>query len=244
MLNVQSKFNILAKVRTNLLSALPWIGQDFVQFVFIFIVLSCLFIQLVSSLPAIGNINWRALRGRKPLEAKIRFLYILFPFLAMVVGLIDGDGYIAVTKKAKGYIEILLVLALDIRDMDLLTHIRGGATNLRFRSVSRSVRLIINWIVLVPFVVLLLVVINLWAWWLSQRYRKHLTHALSLFFLPRPYIGVLASYSGKANNWGIREASKVDSGSKPLFLGLSPPIFLYYFSKDITGWGEVATLFN
>jgi hypothetical protein len=64
-------------------------------------VFSCLFIQLVSSLPAIGNSNWRALRGRKPLEAKIRFLYIMFHFLAMVVVLIDGDGYIAVTNMEK-----------------------------------------------------------------------------------------------------------------------------------------------
>lgn len=32
----------------------------------------------------------------------------------------DGDGYIYITKTIKGYIEISLVIGLDVRDSELL----------------------------------------------------------------------------------------------------------------------------
>jgi len=47
-------------------------------------------------------------------------LTIPHPFLAQLAGLIDGDGYIAITKTIKGYISISLVIGLDIRDIELL----------------------------------------------------------------------------------------------------------------------------
>jgi len=47
-------------------------------------------------------------------------LAIPYSFLAQLAGLIDGDGYIAITKTSKGYIEILLVIGLDVRDSELL----------------------------------------------------------------------------------------------------------------------------
>jgi len=74
-------------------------------------------------LPTIGNINWGAMRGRKAMTDKSSFLSIPFPLLATLAGLIDGDGYIAITRTAKGYIEVLLSISLDVRDGPMLCHI-------------------------------------------------------------------------------------------------------------------------
>lgn len=74
-------------------------------------------------LPTIGYINFRALRGQKPIADKSKYLNIPFSFLATLAGIIDGDGYIAITRTAKGYIGILLTISLDIRDEPMLRHI-------------------------------------------------------------------------------------------------------------------------
>ena len=50
---------------------------------------------------------------------------IPYSFLAMFVGLIDGDGYISVNKTSKGYIVIELNLALHLRDLDLIKYIHS-----------------------------------------------------------------------------------------------------------------------
>lgn len=46
---------------------------------------------------------------------------IPYSFLAQLAGFIDGDGYISITRTSKGYIEIKLVIGLDIKDSELLT---------------------------------------------------------------------------------------------------------------------------
>src|SRR5690606_36019306 len=46
-------------------------------------------------------------------------------FLAMLVGFIDGDGFILVHKTAKGYIKINLVISLDIKDLSSLYFIHS-----------------------------------------------------------------------------------------------------------------------
>lgn len=55
---------------------------------------------------------------------KSSYLNIPFEFLAKLAGLIDGDGYIAITRTSKGYIEILLSISLDVRDLPMLQEIR------------------------------------------------------------------------------------------------------------------------
>lgn len=50
---------------------------------------------------------------------------IPYSFLAMLVGLIDGDGYVSVTKTPKGYIRINLIISLDIRDLPLLIYVKS-----------------------------------------------------------------------------------------------------------------------
>jgi len=59
------------------------------------------------------------LKARSP-EQLQKFLSIPPSFLAQLAGLMDGDGYIPVTKTTKGYIEISLVIGLDVRDIELL----------------------------------------------------------------------------------------------------------------------------
>ena len=58
-----------------------------------------------------------------PSEA--RLLNIPRDFLSMLVGLIDGDGYIAITKTPKNYIRIDLIISLDMRDLDLINYIHS-----------------------------------------------------------------------------------------------------------------------
>jgi len=79
-----------------------------------------------SILPTIGNIRWRAFRGQKALNElqKAKYLDIPYKFICLLAGIIDGDGYIAVTRTTKGYIEILLIISLDHKDRDLLEYIQ------------------------------------------------------------------------------------------------------------------------
>ena len=83
-----------ATVITNLLSAIPWIGQDFVQLVYTNT------IDMSTALPIIGTINWVLDAGQKARSSEQlqQFLTIPHSFLAQLAGLIDGVGYIAITK--------------------------------------------------------------------------------------------------------------------------------------------------
>jgi len=71
-------------------------------------------------LPTLGFINWRDMRGAKPVENKSDFLKIPSYFLAVLVGLIDGDGYISITRTTTGFINILLSISLNVRDQLML----------------------------------------------------------------------------------------------------------------------------
>jgi len=43
----------------------------------------------------------------------------------MLVGLIDGYGYISITNSGRNYIKVELVIALHIRDIELLRYIQS-----------------------------------------------------------------------------------------------------------------------
>jgi len=109
-----------ATVITNLLSAIPLIGKDFVEFPYLDNIFIC-----SSILPTIGTVNNKALRRaifRTDYE-KQKALNISYSFLSILIGLIDGDGYISITKTPKGFIRIQLIISLDIRDLDLINYI-------------------------------------------------------------------------------------------------------------------------
>lgn len=123
-----------ATVITNLISAVPWIGQDIVESKNITIIISLCSsaIILISfnkdiSLPTIGVIHKNALkRYNKSLRLdKQEYISIPSSFLAFLVGLIDGDGYIQVTKTSKGFITIKLVISLHLEDISTLEYINS-----------------------------------------------------------------------------------------------------------------------
>ncbi len=125
-----------ATVITNLISAVPWIGQDITESkIIIFIIsLSICFIILFSlnkdiSLPTIGVVhkNVSALnRGNNALRLnKQEYASIPLSFMAFLVGFIDGDGYIQVTKTSKGFITIKLVISLHLDDISILNYIHS-----------------------------------------------------------------------------------------------------------------------
>ena len=100
--------------------------------------------MLCTVLPTIGQINWSKLRGQVPLVDKSQYLKIPFSFLATLAGLIDGDGYISITRTTKGTIEVLLVIALDIKDELMLRHIGRIAGPFTNKNGSQTIKLIFS----------------------------------------------------------------------------------------------------
>lgn len=129
----------MATVITNLLSAVPFFGQDLVELIYANIFTINLFnieiwnnssflqTEVASAiLPTIGTVSPHALKkGKKIRFDKREYLSIPFQFLAFLVGLIDGDGYIQVTETTKGYIAIKLVICLELADLSTLEYIHS-----------------------------------------------------------------------------------------------------------------------
>jgi len=125
-----------ATVITNLLSAIPIFGQDIVELIYNFVreLLSIYpnddFIfkkTAIIVLPTIGTVTTQALKkGRKQLRLdKNEYLSIPYQFISFLVGLIDGDGYIQITKTTKGFITIKLVIGLGLDDLSTLEYIHS-----------------------------------------------------------------------------------------------------------------------
>ena len=113
----------MATVITNLLSAIPVFGQDLVESTYATV---CLIYE-GNSLPlleTIGTISTQSLKkGRKIRLDKEEYISIPNQFIAFLVGLIDGDGYISITKTTKGFITIRLVICLSLEDISSLEYI-------------------------------------------------------------------------------------------------------------------------
>ena len=109
------------------MSAIPWVGQDIVESITITTLIIYFIIILFSSclLPTIGVLNKNALKkGIYTLRSnKQDYIYIPSSFLAFLVGLIDGDGYIQISKTPKGYITMKLVISLHLNDISTLEYI-------------------------------------------------------------------------------------------------------------------------
>ena len=113
----------MATVITNLLSAIPVFGQDLVESTY---VTGCLIYEgnILPLLATIGTVSTQALKkGRKIRLDKEEYLSIPYQFIAFLVGLIDGDGYIQISKTTKGYITIRLVICLSLEDISSLEYI-------------------------------------------------------------------------------------------------------------------------
>lgn len=96
----------------------------------------------------IGRVNVGALRGRLPRteESKLYALNIPISFLAMLLGFIDGDGYIAITKTSKGLISISLVIALQGADRAILEYFKSVLQigDINYFPDTNTVKYIIN----------------------------------------------------------------------------------------------------
>ena len=156
-----------ATVITNMLSAIPWIGQDFVQLTILLLVQS-IFISLlmnnsVVTLPTIGKVNTKALRGKKARteEDKTHYKDIPFKFMAMFRGIVDGDGYIKLTRTTKGFISMELVISLDIRDRELLEYLKSVLLVGRIYYYKNTVKYIIGRVDLQEVVFSLLLYYNI-----------------------------------------------------------------------------------
>ena len=136
-----------ATVITNLISAIPWIGQDIVESIKITVFIFSLFI-LFSILPTIGNVHKNALKKFNKILNKRDYISIPSSFLAFLTGLIDGDGYIQITKTTKGFITMKLVISLQLEDISTLEYIHStlklGKLNVYKDIRSPSCKLVIN----------------------------------------------------------------------------------------------------
>lgn len=101
-------------------------------------------------MPTIGTIHKNALKkGNKDIRLdKKEFLSIPPSFLAFLVGLIDGDGYIQINKTPKGFITMKLVISLHIEDISTLEYIHSvlkiGKINVYKDLKSPTCKLVIN----------------------------------------------------------------------------------------------------
>ncbi len=136
-----------ATVITNLMSAIPWVGQDIVESnntsepIVIF--------TSILILPTIGTVSVHALKkiNTRRLD-KQKYLSIPYSFIAFLTGLIDGDGYIQITKTTKGFITIKLVISIHLDDISTLEYIKSvlnlGKISINKDHKSPNCRLIIN----------------------------------------------------------------------------------------------------
>ena len=127
----------MATVITNLLSAIPVFGQDIVELIYNFVIeLLPIFGNddfdfilnqtVITVLPTLGTVSTQALKKGKQLRlGKNEYLSIPYQFISFLVGLIDGDGNIQITKTTKGFITIKLVIGLGLDDLSILEYIHS-----------------------------------------------------------------------------------------------------------------------
>jgi hypothetical protein len=129
------------------MSAIPWVGKDIVESKDIIEYLTMA--TVIPMLPTIGTVSVHALKkGRKIRLNKKEYLSIPYPFLAFLAGLIDGDGYIQITKTTKGFITIKLVISIHLNDISTLEYIQSvlklGKISINRDHKSPNCKLIIN----------------------------------------------------------------------------------------------------
>jgi len=130
------------------MSAIPWVGQDIVELKEITEIYSEAI--YLSSLPVIGTVHKNALKKGKNNSRLENQEYLNIPssFLAFFAGLVDGDGYIQITKTTKGFIAIKLVISIHLKDISTLEYIRSvlnlGKITIYKDNKSPTCKLIIN----------------------------------------------------------------------------------------------------
>jgi len=130
----------------------------------------------------IGKVSHYAIKkGWKESIDKNIFLNIPYSFLSMLMGLIDGDGYISITKSKKNFIRICLVISLHINDISTLNYIQSILKIGRIKTYPKSgkkdtCKLVINKTDLQVFLFPLLIYHNLY--FLTKKRREQYYKAL------------------------------------------------------------------
>lgn len=126
----------MATVITNLISAIPWIGQDIVEFIkiqniYVFIGqftlpnYDTLFMTDTQGiLPVIGIRSSRSLSNRSKWLTESEYLSIPKSFFAFLAGFIDADGCISI-KRDRGYVSFSLIISLHIDDILIINYIQS-----------------------------------------------------------------------------------------------------------------------
>lgn len=122
-----------ATVITNLLSAIPFIGADIVPFIGIITLYNIYILYLIKD-----NNNNKWIKEGNIKEENIKEEINEnknndLNFLSYFVGLVDGDGYIRISKKSK-YVYISLIITLNSNDFEILNEIKEklGMGNVNF----------------------------------------------------------------------------------------------------------------
>ena len=144
------------------MSAIPWIGQDIVEsthaieyiYTILPLIASKAFNQelaeknLFEKLSPIGYVNLNTRSNRTERLTDSEYLSIPKSFIAFLVGFIDGDGYIQITKSKKDYISIKLVISLPLDDITILNYIQSvlklGRVNSYYDKTNPCCKLVIN----------------------------------------------------------------------------------------------------
>ena len=105
--------------------------------------------SVIPVLPTIGTISPHAFKkGIVKRLDKSEYLNVPYQFIAYLVGLIDGDGYIPIIKTTKGYIKISLVIQLHLEDLSTLEYVNSvlklGKITISRDHKSPNCKLIIN----------------------------------------------------------------------------------------------------
>lgn len=124
---------------TNLLSAIPWIGQSLVESKNLTEYSSI--VSTASLLPTIGTVSAHALKKGNKSQRLDKQEYLSIPpsFLAFFAGLIDGDGYIKITRTTKGYVQMKLVISIHLNDISTIQYIYS-VLNLGIITIYRDIR--------------------------------------------------------------------------------------------------------
>ena len=139
-----------ATVITSLMSAIPWVGHDIVESNNITENYCDIVYATTLMLPTIGIVSPHALKkGNKNIRLnKEKYLNIPLSFISFLLGLIDGDGYIQITRTKKGFITIKLVISIHLEDISTLQYIQSvlklGKISVNRDHKSPNCKLIIN----------------------------------------------------------------------------------------------------
>ena len=142
-----------ATVITSLMSAIPWVGQDIVESNNIteyYLAYLAPMYAITLILPTIGTVSPYALKkvNKNIRLDKKEYLSIPSSFIAFLTGLIDGDGYIQITKTKRGFITIKLVISIHLDDISTLEYLQSvlrlGKISINRDHKSPNCKLIIN----------------------------------------------------------------------------------------------------